>query len=58
MILDKLGIAVRTGMHCAGPLMNRLKVPGMVRASFGLYNTKEDVDKLVSALERAQMMLC
>ncbi len=58
MILDKLGIAVRTGMHCAEPLMNRLKIWGTVRASFGVYNTKEDINKLVSALERAQSMLC
>lgn len=55
-ILDQLGIAVRTGHHCAEPLMNRLGVVGTCRASFGLYNTKEDVDALVAGIKRVQMM--
>ncbi|MGJ8665525.1 MAG: aminotransferase class V-fold PLP-dependent enzyme [Patiriisocius sp.] len=56
-IVDKLGIAVRTGHHCAQPIMDFFKIPGTVRASFAFYNTKEEVDKLVSAVERAKMML-
>lgn len=56
-ILDRLGIAVRTGHHCAEPLMNRLGVSGTCRASFGLYNTKEEIDILVAGIKRAAMML-
>ncbi|MCM1490742.1 MAG: cysteine desulfurase [Muribaculum sp.] len=52
MLLDKLGVAVRTGHHCAQPLMQRLGIPGTVRASFAAYNTKEEVDAFVSALRR------
>ena len=55
-ILDKLGVAVRTGHHCCQPLMERLGVPGTVRASFAFYNTKEEIDALVSGLERAHRM--
>lgn len=55
-LLDRLGIAVRTGHHCAEPLMRRLGVEGTVRASFGLYNTKEEVDALVEGIERVQRM--
>ena len=55
-LLDQLGIAVRTGHHCAQPLMDRLGVLGTVRASFALYNTKEEVDQLVAALCRVQAM--
>lgn len=55
-ILDKLGIAVRTGHHCCQPLMERLGIPGTVRASFAFYNTKEEIDALVSGLERAHKM--
>ena len=51
-LLDRLGIAVRTGHHCAQPLMDRLGISGTVRASFALYNTREDVDKLVIALRK------
>ena len=51
-ILDKLGIAVRTGHHCAEPLMHRLGVEGTVRASFGIYNTMEEVEQFVAAVER------
>lgn len=56
MILDKMGIAVRTGHHCTQPLMNKLGINGTVRASFAIYNTKEEVDKLTNALLKAQQM--
>jgi cysteine desulfurase/selenocysteine lyase len=56
LILDKMGIAVRTGHHCAQPLMESLKIEGTVRASFALYNTKEDVDRLIEGIERVEMM--
>ncbi len=56
-ILDKLGVAVRTGHHCAQPIMDFYKIPGTVRASFAFYNTKEEIDLLVSGLKRAIMML-
>ena len=55
-LLDRLGIAVRTGHHCAEPLMNRLGITGTVRASFGLYNTKEEVDALVAGVKRVAQM--
>ena len=57
VLLDRQGVAVRTGHHCAEPLIEHLDVPGTLRASVGLYNTKEDIDKLIAALERAIMML-
>jgi cysteine desulfurase/selenocysteine lyase len=56
-ILDKLGIAVRTGHHCAQPIMDFYKIPGTVRASFSFYNTKEEVDVLVAGVKRAAAML-
>ena len=56
-ILDKLGIAVRTGHHCAQPIMDFYKIPGTIRASFSFYNTKEEIDKFVTALKKALMML-
>ncbi len=56
-ILDKLGVAVRTGHHCAQPIMNTYGIPGTVRASFSFYNTKEEIDVLVAAVKKAQMML-
>ncbi len=56
-ILDKLGIAVRTGHHCTQPIMDYFKIPGTVRASFAFYNTKEEIDIFVAALQRAVMML-
>ena len=55
-LLDRLGIAVRTGHHCAQPLMDRLAISGTVRASFALYNTKEEVDTLVAGLRRVVQM--
>lgn len=56
-ILDKLGIAVRTGHHCAQPIMDYFKIPGTVRASFAFYNTKQEVDILVEGVKRARKML-
>jgi cysteine desulfurase/selenocysteine lyase len=55
-LLDRLGIAVRTGHHCAHPLMTRLGVTGTVRASFALYNTKEEVDTLIEGIHRVSKM--
>lgn len=56
VILDKMGIAVRTGHHCTQPLMDRFKIPGTVRASFSFYNTKEEVDVLVKGLHKVIQM--
>lgn len=57
MIIDKLGVAIRTGHHCTEPLMNRFNVPGTARASFAFYNTKAEIDVFVDALKKAVMML-
>lgn len=57
VILDKLGIAVRTGHHCAQPVMDQFQIPGTVRASLAVYNTKEDVDNFIAGLTRALNML-
>mgnify|MGYP001817390383 CR=1 FL=1 len=56
-ILDKLGIAVRTGHHCAQPIMDYFKIPGTVRASFSFYNTKAEIDTIVEGVKKAKMML-
>lgn len=56
-ILDKLGVAVRTGHHCAQPVMHHFQIPGTVRASFAFYNTKEEIDSLVEAVKTAVSML-
>jgi cysteine desulfurase/selenocysteine lyase len=56
-IIDKLGIAVRTGHHCAQPIMNFFNIPGTIRASFSFYNTKEEIDVMVEAVKKAQRML-
>lgn len=56
-IVDKLGVAVRTGHHCAQPVMDRFQIPGTIRASFAFYNTKEEIDIMVQALQRAVNML-
>jgi len=56
-IIDKMGVAVRTGHHCAEPVMTRFGIPGTVRASFALYNTLEEVDVFVKAVKKASMML-
>ncbi|HET8753732.1 MAG TPA: cysteine desulfurase [Salinimicrobium sp.] len=56
-IIDKLGIAVRTGHHCAQPIMDYFEIPGTVRASFSFYNTKDEIDVFVKAVEKAKQML-
>lgn len=56
-IIDKLGIAVRTGHHCAQPIMNFFNIPGTIRASFAFYNTKEEIDIFVEAVKKAKTML-
>ena len=56
-LLDQQGVAVRTGHHCAMPLMDALGIPGTVRASFGLYNSRADVDALTRAVHKARSML-
>lgn len=56
-IIDKLGIAVRTGHHCAQPIMNFFCIPGTIRASFSFYNTKEEIDIMVEAIKKAKAML-
>jgi cysteine desulfurase/selenocysteine lyase len=55
--LDKQGIAVRTGHHCTQPLMDFYKIPGTIRASFAFYNTKEEIDFFISAVEKSINML-
>ena len=57
MILDKMGIAVRTGHHCTQPIMNFFNIAGTVRASFAVYNTLEEIDILVEGVKKAQKML-
>ena len=57
MILDQQGIAVRTGHHCAMPLMDALGLNGTIRASFTFYNTRQEIDKLFDGLEKAKMFL-
>ena len=57
VILDQLGIAVRTGHHCAQPIMDFYQIPGTVRASFAVYNTFEEIDTFVEAVKKAQRML-
>ncbi|MBU1718464.1 MAG: cysteine desulfurase [Bacteroidetes bacterium] len=56
-IIDKFGVAVRTGHHCAQPLIDRFQIPGTVRASFAVYNTKEEVDVFITAVRKAKLML-
>ena len=57
MILDKLGVAVRTGHHCAQPIMDNLGIPGTIRASLAVYNNEEDIDRLIKGVKKAQQML-
>jgi cysteine desulfurase/selenocysteine lyase len=57
MLLDKLGIAVRTGHHCAQPLIDSMSIPGTVRASFAFYNSKEEIDQFINALKKVVAML-
>tara|TARA_B110000858_G_scaffold142064_1_gene161278 strand:- start:206 stop:766 length:561 start_codon:yes stop_codon:yes gene_type:complete len=56
-IIDKLGIAVRTGQHCTQPIMDFYKISGTVRASFAFYNTKQEIDIFIKAIKKAKMML-
>ena len=56
-LLNSQNVAVRTGHHCAMPLMESLSIPGTVRASFALYNSREDVDRLVSAVVKANQLM-
>jgi cysteine desulfurase / selenocysteine lyase len=56
-IIDQMGIAVRTGHHCAQPLMEYLKIPGTIRASFAFYNTREEIDRMIEAIRKAVSML-
>jgi cysteine desulfurase/selenocysteine lyase len=55
-ILDQLGIAIRTGHHCAQPLMDRFGIPGTMRASFSFYNTTEEIDQLIAGIRRVKQM--
>jgi cysteine desulfurase/selenocysteine lyase len=57
ILLDKMGVAIRTGHHCAQPIMERYNVPGTVRMSFGVYNKKEEIDICITAIKKAQKML-
>ena len=57
VLLEKMGIAIRTGHHCAQPIMERYNIPGTVRMSFGVYNTKEEIDICITAIKKAQKML-
>jgi cysteine desulfurase/selenocysteine lyase len=57
MLLDKMGIAVRTGHHCADTVMQHFQIPGTVRVSFGIYNTPEEIDRFIEALLKAREML-
>ena len=57
VILDQLGIAVRTGHHCTQPIMDKFKIPGTVRASLAFYNTKEEIDELVKGIAKVKSML-
>ena len=57
VILDQLGIAVRTGHHCTQPLMHRLGIAGTSRASFAVYNTREEIDRLAQGILRVQKMM-
>jgi len=56
-LLDKQGIAVRTGHHCTQPLMDFYQIPGTVRASFAFYNTREEIDQFIAAVEKSISML-
>ena len=57
VLLDKMGIAIRTGHHCAQPIMEHYKIPGTARMSFAVYNTKEEIDSCITAIKKAQIML-
>ena len=57
MIVDKMGIAIRTGHHCTQPIMKRYNIPGTVRISLAVYNTKAEIDICINAIKKAQVML-
>lgn len=57
MILDKMGVAIRTGHHCTQPIMNKFNIPGTARISIAVYNTKEEIDSCINAIKKAKMML-
>jgi cysteine desulfurase/selenocysteine lyase len=57
MILDKMGVAVRTGHHCTQPIMDFYKIPGTVRASFSFYNNDQDIERLIEAVNKSIKML-
>ena len=57
VLLDKMGIAIRTGHHCAQPIMEHYKIPGTARISFAIYNTKQEIDSCITAIKKAQKML-
>jgi cysteine desulfurase/selenocysteine lyase len=57
VLLDKQGIAIRTGHHCCQPLMDRFALPGTCRASFAFYNTKAEIDKLVKGIQKVRTMV-
>jgi cysteine desulfurase / selenocysteine lyase len=57
-LLDEEGVAIRSGHHCAQPLMDHLKIPGTSRASFSVYNSRDDVDVLIGALQKARSVFC
>jgi len=57
VLLDKMGIAIRTGHHCAQPIMEHYKIPGTARVSFAIYNTKQEIDVCIAAIKKAQTML-
>ena len=57
MILDKMGIAVRTGTHCAQPVMDRFGIDGTIRASLCFYNTEEEIDRLIEGIEKVKVLM-
>jgi cysteine desulfurase / selenocysteine lyase len=57
VLLDKMGIAIRTGHHCAQPIMEHYKILGTARMSFAIYNTKQEIDNCITAIKKAQTML-
>ena len=57
VLLDKMGIAIRTGHHCAQPIMERYKIPGTARISFAIYNTKQEIDSCMTSIKKVQTML-
>ena len=57
MILDKLGVAIRTGLHCTQPVMSRFNIHGTARISYAVYNTEEEIDICINSIKKAKMML-